>query len=287
MRDRGRFDKAVSALVAGVLWVTSAPALHDPVWSPDGRFIAYYSDASGDFEVYVYDLRTKSTRRLTNSPGYDGTPAWLPDGRLSFASKRDGDMELFVADAEGNHLAQLTHNNTNELSPSWSADGKRVAYESRRDGNDDIYELEVATGSEQRITSHEARDFRPTYSPSGAIVFQSNRYGTMDLFVKPATDTATLLLGMPGAQTSPAWSPDGARIAFEQQDSTGAAIYSLDVRTREVTRLIESERKSRDTFPRWSPDSKSLVFLRADSSQARLAIVSTSSGAVQFIRTFE
>ena len=54
-------------------------AFHDPVWSPDGMAIAFYSNADGDFDLYVYSLVDRSIRQLTNAEGTDGTPlsCWL------------------------------------------------------------------------------------------------------------------------------------------------------------------------------------------------------------------
>src|SRR5262245_38374098 len=91
---------------------SAAAELQDPVWSPDGRAIAYYSNETGNFEVYVLDLASHRTRRITDDKGYDGSPAWLPDGRLSFASDRDGDFEIYVVKSDGSELRQITHNTT-------------------------------------------------------------------------------------------------------------------------------------------------------------------------------
>ncbi len=49
-----------------------------PRWSPDGRSLAYYSDADGSWDVYVVDVATGESRPLTQAPGFDGQPAWQP-----------------------------------------------------------------------------------------------------------------------------------------------------------------------------------------------------------------
>ena len=61
-----------------------------PSFSPDGTKIAFMGHDGGDYDVFVADLETGATRRLTRAPGSDGWPAWSPDGStIAFASDRD------------------------------------------------------------------------------------------------------------------------------------------------------------------------------------------------------
>ena len=59
--------------------VVAEPASEErPRWSPDGRWLTYYSDAAGSWDVYVVDVETGSRKALTDAPGFDGQPAWQP-----------------------------------------------------------------------------------------------------------------------------------------------------------------------------------------------------------------
>jgi TolB protein len=49
-----------------------------PAWSPDGRMIAFYSDRSGNFEVYVMATDGSGVTKLTDDPDFDGFPSWQP-----------------------------------------------------------------------------------------------------------------------------------------------------------------------------------------------------------------
>jgi Tol biopolymer transport system component len=61
-----------------------------PSFSPDGTKIAFMGHGEGDYDIYVADLGTGDTTRLTRSPGSDGWPVWSPDGStIAFASERD------------------------------------------------------------------------------------------------------------------------------------------------------------------------------------------------------
>ncbi len=52
-----------------------------PRWSPDGRYLTYYSDAGESWDVYTVDITSGAARALTDHPGFDGQPAWQPVAR--------------------------------------------------------------------------------------------------------------------------------------------------------------------------------------------------------------
>ena len=82
-----------------------------PVWSPDGRQIAFQSDRAGNDEIYVMNADGSSQRNLSHHPGYDAFPDWHPDGeRIAFASDRQGgkNRDIFVMDTDGNNVQQIT-----------------------------------------------------------------------------------------------------------------------------------------------------------------------------------
>jgi Tol biopolymer transport system component len=68
-------------------------------WSPDDRFIAYQSNVDGDEDVYVYELSTKLTRKLTDNSINDYAPTWLCNAPVvAFTSDITGDSNIFSAD---------------------------------------------------------------------------------------------------------------------------------------------------------------------------------------------
>ncbi len=103
----------------------------DPVWSPDGKRIAFASDRQGDFgnfEIYVMDADGGNQRNLTNHPNGDWDPAWSPDGKwITFISERDGNSEIYVMDANGGNQRNLTKHGGHDRAPAWYTPALAVA----------------------------------------------------------------------------------------------------------------------------------------------------------------
>jgi Tol biopolymer transport system component/DNA-binding winged helix-turn-helix (wHTH) protein len=109
------------------LWqLTFEPGLEsEPSWSPDGRFIAYSSDQSGNFDIWVRPVGEGKPIQVTTSSAHDWQPDWSPDGRtLVFRSERDGGG-LFVTPALGGSELKLS---SAGYHPRWSPDGSQILF---------------------------------------------------------------------------------------------------------------------------------------------------------------
>ena len=118
--------------------------------------IAFVSNRSGNWEIYVMDADGGNPRNLTKSLHNDWQPSWSPDGkRIAFASNRSGNLEIYVMDADGGNPRNLTKNRHDDDAPSWSPDGKRIAFSSDR-GDDwestDIYVGDVDGREPRNLT---------------------------------------------------------------------------------------------------------------------------------------
>ena len=95
----------------------------DPVWSPNGRRIAFMADKKGDlqnFGIYVMDADGGNEQQLTDHQNWDSSPTWSPDSRrIAFVSDRDGNSEIYVMDANGGNLQNLTRTPHSDYSPAW------------------------------------------------------------------------------------------------------------------------------------------------------------------------
>ena len=88
-----------------------------PTWSPDGRFVAYTSDQSGNFDIWVQPVAGGRAVQVTSDPATDWQPSWSADGNtLAFRSERDGGG-IYVVPALGGRERRLT---TFGYWPQWS-----------------------------------------------------------------------------------------------------------------------------------------------------------------------
>jgi len=93
----------------------------DPSWSPNGQLLAFaWRRPSGNFDLYIMDIVSRSLVELTRDAGRNERPSWAPDGRhLVFESTRTGTRQIWTMLADGSEPKQLTFSGQNE-SPNWS-----------------------------------------------------------------------------------------------------------------------------------------------------------------------
>jgi len=137
---------------------TSGVAERDPAWSPDGKWIAYFSDASGEYELHLRDqsgMGEVKKINLGNRPSFFYSPTWSPDSKkIAYTDKR---LNLWYVDIE-KHTPVRVDANTYEnpwrvLDPQWSPDSKWITYTKQlrnRLGAVFVYSLE--TGKSSQVT---------------------------------------------------------------------------------------------------------------------------------------
>lgn len=171
--------------------------------APNGKYMVWTSDKSGDLEVYRSDLNGRNVKQLTNEVGYDGGPfiSWdskkIVYRRDSFANQAQIDdykallkehmirptkLEIWVMDADGSHKKQVTHLNCASFAPFMHPDGKRIIFSSNygdpKGREFDIFMINVDGTNLQRVTNTPDFDGFPMFTRDGKrLVFASNRYG--------------------------------------------------------------------------------------------------------------
>ncbi len=107
---------------------TPQPAF-DPVWSPDGRLIAFDAFVQKNYDIWITDPTGELRRRVTTSPAEDAQPTWAPDGSLlAFTSARDGNYEIYESDPFGKQQVNISRTpKANELDPDWAPKAPALA----------------------------------------------------------------------------------------------------------------------------------------------------------------
>ena len=220
-----------------------------PVWSADGRAIAYTSYRRGFPDVFVsfiYEGRLETPAAGT-ADRQNWLPAWSPDGtRIAFTSNRDGNPELYVMDADGGNVRRLTSNPAIDTTPTWSPASTQLAFTSDRSGRPQIYVI-GADGTGIRRMTFESYCDRPTWSPApfNEIAYSSRTGPGHDIKVLELASGAIrqLTFGL-GTNESPAYAPNGRHLAFTSTRSGDKQIFTMarDGRNlRRVTRVGNNE----------------------------------------------
>ena len=139
-----------------------------PSWSPDGKWIAYVSDKSGDDEVYLIDQMGKEKEKKLTSTGHFKTGlAWSPlSDKMAYTTEENA---LYLLDKDGGDAKLIAKNEHREItSYSWAPDGAWIAYDfSARNRNRDVFIYNVKTGENHQITTDLGDDWEPVFTPDG------------------------------------------------------------------------------------------------------------------------
>ncbi|MGI2115795.1 amidohydrolase family protein [Shewanella frigidimarina] len=231
-------------LAQGIAWQMQ------PVYSPDGKYIAFTSDEDGGDNIWIMNADgtnphaiTTETFRLLNSP------AWSPDSQYLVARKHftgtrslgAGEVWMFhVAGGEGVKLTERPNEQKDLGEPAYSPDGRY------------IYFSQDATPGK---TFHYSKD-----SVKG--IYKIKRYDTQ------TGDIEVLIEGTGGA-IRPTPSPDGKTLAYIKRDGFQSTLYTLDLKSGEETKLYDKlDRDMQETWAihgvyptmSWTKDNKHIVF---------------------------
>jgi TolB protein len=92
-----------------------------PVFSPDGKRVAYAQSIAGNWDIYVLTLADGTIKRLTTNTASDTHPTWSADGtRIAFTSNRSGKFQVWMVPSNGGTQVRITHTSVTEESPAWS-----------------------------------------------------------------------------------------------------------------------------------------------------------------------
>ena len=244
--------------------VFALKTVSDAQIAPDGKTVAYvvgawdFKENLLDTDVWLADVGTGASRRLTASPKRDERPRFSPDGRtIAFASERRGDekdakdlRQIWLIAPNGGEASRLTSHTSAVSTFAWSPDGKRIAFtaavppaadeKKKREEKDDasvvdrddvkpaaLWIVDVATKAVVRVSAGPAHVASVEWSPDGTRLVGAvaptpkvpDGFNT-DLVVWEAKENgkAVDLVKRPGPDSSPVFSPDGKWVAFFSAD---------------------------------------------------------------------
>lgn len=229
-----------------VVRITSTPAIEsNPALSPDGSKIAFTSNRSGTFAVYVVSSKGGTPQRLTWHPASAAVLGWSRDGsQIYYASSRDfapnPSNRIWMVPAEGGNSTLLTQQRG--FNASFSPDESQVVLEpvSRWDSewrnyrggqNTPLVILDLASQEEILIPNEHTTDIFPVWI-DGMIYFLSDRDGVMNIWAyEVASAQLTQVTTFSGSDIK--WLSGGRKLAFERD----GYLFTMDPASKEITQL--------------------------------------------------
>ncbi|MEK6799439.1 MAG: PDZ domain-containing protein [Planctomycetota bacterium] len=196
---------------------TSGVAERDPAWSADGQWIAYFSDATGEYELYVAQSDGRGeTRQLTSSNAkiFLGAAAWSPDSKQIAFSDQFG--TLYVHTLESKQTKAIDKNPWGgQVRVSWAPDSRWLTYVKGTDnqGMTAIWLYDLPTDKKTQVTSGMFSDSWPTFDRKGDyLFFASNRAFNSPMYEDVGTtfiyaDTDVLFAVPLRAKVGSPWAP--------------------------------------------------------------------------------
>jgi tricorn protease len=239
--------------VARNLTNTSGVAERTPEYSPNGKYIAYWSDETGEYELYVMQTDQPSTKRqLTKyGPGYKYTPYWSPDSKKICFIDQAGEIKVY--DIAGNsttkidELLTFSHGTTASFEAEWSSDSRWLAYS--RDlpnRNEAVFLYQVETKKSTKITDGFYSCSNPSFDPSGRYLFLTTRqafsptYSDYDNTFIYANGSQIGVITLSKDSTSfLALKDDQVNIKEEEEPKKGEESKKAEVKPAEKTKKVD------------------------------------------------
>jgi TolB protein len=241
------------------------------VFATNSGEIAFESNQTGNWEIFLLDLRTSAVHNLTNHPADELSPAWSPDGsRIVFSADRSGDgqPELYVMNADGSDVQRISAGSSGYRNASWSPDGNALVVSL---GFGQMYVMNADGSGEQWL----AYGFTPSFSPDGRRVLYSadtriNPNGDVYLYDRVLRQI-TNLTANPANDWGAAWSPNGRQIVFVSSRAGRSHIYVMSPDGKDI-RAVTTQ-GANDLSPGWSPDSTQIVYTSGENGNTQLYLI--------------
>lgn len=216
-------------------WISRGKNIdRQPAYSPDGQWITFSSNRSGNLDIWAISTINRALRRLTDHPEDEFDPAFTPDGKhLLWSSRRTGNYEIWMAEPDGTAARQLTRDGVDAENATASPDGKWIVYTSYDETKRGLWKIGIDGSGATRIVADHIE--LPELSPDGRYVSYHPVNGDAVRVVRLADGARFDPIKVSGAFfTSTAsgrsrWTTDGKSIAFTDTDSSGLlGVYVQD-----------------------------------------------------------
>jgi serine/threonine-protein kinase len=190
-----------------------------PRVSPNGRRIAVSAQGAVSRDIWLCDLETDSTTRLSFDRSEDWHPIWTPDGKyVVYSSGQSGSLNIYMRSADGTGgVKRLTESEFIQWPHSWSGDGKELVFVERNfDTGYDIWAVPIDGSKAPRpLLQTPTNENNPDVSKDGRwIAYQSNESGQYEIYVQPFPGLSGKWQVSKSGGNQACWSRDGKWLYF-------------------------------------------------------------------------
>ena len=250
-------------------------------WSPDSKSLAYLSDKAkpGQMQLYVLNVATGVSRKLTSVTGFIASPGWSPDGKTlamlltENATRATGplvaetaqtgviqeavtEQRLAVVDVASGKLTQISPPDMYVYEYDWSPDSKRFATIAAHGNGDNnwyiaqIYTIALESGKATSILKTPMQIANPVWSPDGkrvafigGLMSDEGNIGG-DIFIIPA-EGGTARNATPGMKASACWLTwrENAKIFFSEEIDGGSGLAAVSVSDGKIETAFQTNDK--------------------------------------------
>lgn len=223
--------------------------------------IAYLTNRSGNFDIYLTDEKGEDHTALTNNPGWDWSPQWNEhlNGIIYNSNDTLENFSIRLMTASGKSMP-LDTDGLEEfiLSP----DGELVLYTESDSANRYINLLDLRSGARKPLVTIAAYNGRTKWAPNSRVFsFISDRDGNNEIYLYDmATGIQKRLTNTPSREKYTSWTPDNRSIVFtaSEEGVEYNDIYRVDIRTGAISRITEDSKMYEEICV--SPDGKKIAF---------------------------
>lgn len=241
-----------------------------PQLSNDSKRILYQSNASGHWQLMIFDLNINTHLELTKDKFNNNYADWSEDNEwITFVSDRDGNEEIYLMRTNGKELKRVTNYKGSDIHPHFSPDGKFILFSSTRgNGSYDIYKYTIKTSAIERITYTKEEELFARYSPDMSKIVYSkmdDTKNTDDVYVlNISTQRTENLTNTPEEVDGwPIFNKTGDWIYYSAVKNNSRCIFKMKPDGSDVTQItFPTDEKINEEHARVSvsKDEKTLIF---------------------------